>query len=67
MYLWVLEQNDAAQGFYQALGGEIVEKAKVSAPNGVAGRLVGEPVKLRVAWADVAAGTARQNGDAPRS
>lgn len=54
LYLWVLEQNDAAQGFYRTMGGEIVEKAKVSAPNGIAGRLVGEPVKLRIAWAEAA-------------
>ena len=52
LYLWVLRQNDAAQAFYQAMGGKIVEEAKVGAPNGIAGRLVGEPVKLRVAWSD---------------
>jgi ribosomal protein S18 acetylase RimI-like enzyme len=54
LYLWVLQQNDAAQAFYRAMGGEIGEEAKVSPPNGVTGRLVGEPVKLRVAWPDAA-------------
>ncbi|MBW8805041.1 MAG: GNAT family N-acetyltransferase [Catenulisporales bacterium] len=53
LYLWVLEQNDAAQHFYRAMGGNIVEKATVSDPGGVPGRLVGEPVKLRCAWPDV--------------
>lgn len=55
MYLWVLEQNDAAQAFYRALGGAIVEKAKVTAPKGSEGRLVGVPGKLRVVWTDVTA------------
>lgn len=32
MYLWVLEQNTAAQEFYRALGGTCVEKAAVSPP-----------------------------------
>ncbi|WP_433726928.1 N-acetyltransferase family protein [Actinoplanes sp. CA-051413] len=49
-YLWVLEQNVAAQGFYRALGGRCVEKAVVSPPGGVAGRLHGTPHKLRFVW-----------------
>jgi ribosomal protein S18 acetylase RimI-like enzyme len=49
-YLWVLEQNVAAQGFYRALGGRCVEKAAVSAPGGVGGRLRGSPQKLRFCW-----------------
>lgn len=57
LYLWVLEQNDAAQRFYRAMGGSIVEKGTVSDPGGVPGRLVGEPVKLRCAWPDVRAVT----------
>lgn len=60
MYLWVLEQNDAAQAFYRALGGAIVEKARVTAPKGAEGRLVGTPGKLRVVWTDVAAGVRPQ-------
>ena len=51
-YLWVLEQNTAAQDFYRALGGECVERATVSAPGGVASRLRGSPRKLRFSWGD---------------
>ncbi|EPJ42628.1 hypothetical protein STAFG_0002 [Streptomyces afghaniensis 772] len=32
MYLWVLEQNTAAQEFYRALGCTCVEKALVPPP-----------------------------------
>ena len=53
MYLWVLEQNTAAQRFYQALGGSCVEKAAVSPPGGVPGRLGGAPNGLRFSWPDV--------------
>jgi hypothetical protein len=52
MYLWVLEQNTAAQEFYRALGGTCVEKAPVSPPGGVASRLAGSPAKLRFTWPD---------------
>jgi ribosomal protein S18 acetylase RimI-like enzyme len=52
LYLWVLEQNVAAQAFYQALGGTIVERAKVPDVAGVPGRLNGSPNCLRVAWPD---------------
>jgi GNAT superfamily N-acetyltransferase len=55
MYLWVLEQNVAAQGFYAARGGEIVESALVGAPGGDPSRLNGTPAKLRIAWPDTAA------------
>lgn len=54
LYLWVLEQNVAAQSFYRALGGAFVEKAIVTTRAGVAVQLVGEPVKLRCAWPDAA-------------
>lgn len=54
MYLWVLEQNTNAQGFYAAMGGVCVEKSLVSPPGGVPDRLNGTPGKLRIAWADVA-------------
>lgn len=57
LYLWVLEQNDAAQRFYRAMGGSIVGKGVVSDPGGVPGRLAGRPVKLRCAWPDVRAVT----------
>jgi GNAT superfamily N-acetyltransferase len=52
MYLWVLEQNTAAQSFYAAFGGTYVEKAPVSPPGGVPSRLNGAPNKLRVTWSD---------------
>ena len=54
MYLWVLEQNTAAQRFYEALGGSCVEKTKVAPPGGVPDRLNGAPYKLRMAWPDAA-------------
>ena len=50
LYLWVLEQNTAAQAFYEALGGSRAERAIVDAPGGVASRLAGTPHKLRYAW-----------------
>jgi ribosomal protein S18 acetylase RimI-like enzyme len=52
VYLWVLEQNAAAQGFYQAMGGSCVEKAAVDPPGGMPARLNGTPNKLRFAWPD---------------
>ncbi|WP_329123791.1 GNAT family N-acetyltransferase [Streptomyces sp. NBC_01465] len=54
LYLWVLEQNTAAQGFYEAFGGTCSEEATVGAPGGVATRLNGTPKKLRMTWADAA-------------
>jgi GNAT superfamily N-acetyltransferase len=54
MYLWVLEQNTAAQRFYGALGGSHVETADVPAPGGVPGRLNGSPRGLRISWPDAA-------------
>lgn len=55
MYLWVLQQNVAAQGFYAARGGETVESALVGAPGGDPSRLCGTPGKLRIAWRSAAA------------
>ena len=52
MYLWVLEQNTAAQRFYRALGGTPVEKRVVPPPGGVPGRLNGSPRCLRFSWRD---------------
>src|SRR4029077_11126194 len=54
MYLWVLEQNTAAQRFYQALGGADVERGLASPPPG-ATHPGGLPGKLRIAWPDAAA------------
>jgi GNAT superfamily N-acetyltransferase len=55
IYLWVLEQNVAAQRFYRARGGACVEKALVPPPGGVPTRLNGAPAMLRVAWPDASA------------
>jgi hypothetical protein len=55
MYLWVLEQNVAAQQFYLAVGAKHVETAPVAPPGGDPARLTGEPNGLRMAWADAAA------------
>jgi len=50
LYLWVQEQNVAAQAFYDARGGKCVDRALISPPGGVASRLNGSPAKLRYAW-----------------
>jgi len=52
MYLWVLEQNVAAQAFYRRLGGQSVERALVPPPGGVPSRLNGSPSRLRMCWPD---------------
>ena len=52
LYLWVLEQNLAAQAFYRAQGGTCVERGVVPDPGGVPGRLNGSPPCLRYAWPD---------------
>ena len=54
LYLWVLEQNTAAQAFYSARGGERVERAGVPAPGGNPGWLDGTPACFRYAWRDPA-------------
>jgi GNAT superfamily N-acetyltransferase len=59
MYLWVLEQNTAAQQFYKASGGTGVEQAIVEPPGGISERLNGSPVKLRFAWPSSAQVTGR--------
>jgi len=50
LYLWVQEQNVAAQAFYEARAGTCVDRAVISPPGGVASRLNGSPVKLRYVW-----------------
>jgi hypothetical protein len=55
MYLWVLEQNAAAQQFYRACGARHVETAAVSPPGGDPSRLNGSPRKFRMAWPDATA------------
>ena len=49
IYLWVLEQNTAAQQFYQAFGGAYVEKVPLDGPPE---RINGSPNKIRIAWPD---------------
>jgi ribosomal protein S18 acetylase RimI-like enzyme len=50
LHLWVLEQNEAALLFYQALGGVRVETRPVPAPGGDPSRLTGSPNGIRIAW-----------------
>ena len=52
MYLWVLQQNTAAQRFYRASGGVCVEEAAVPPPGGDPSRLHGSPRCWRMAWPD---------------
>jgi ribosomal protein S18 acetylase RimI-like enzyme len=54
LYLWVLEQNVAAQAFYAAQGGACVERRAVPPPGGDPSRLNGAPMALRYAWPDPA-------------
>jgi ribosomal protein S18 acetylase RimI-like enzyme len=49
LYLWVLENNSAAQAFYEALGGEYAGRKESEPPGG--GMIVG----LRYAWPDPSA------------
>jgi GNAT superfamily N-acetyltransferase len=52
IYLWVLQQNTAAQQFYRAMGGTCIEKTLISPPGGVPSRLNGSPHMLRFIWPD---------------
>jgi ribosomal protein S18 acetylase RimI-like enzyme len=52
VHLWVLEQNAAAQAFYEARRGVCVDRGFAVAPGGDASRLNGKPAKLRYAWSD---------------
>jgi GNAT superfamily N-acetyltransferase len=54
MYLWVLEQNTAAQQFYYACGATRAETAPVPPPGGDPARLNGIPHGIRMVWPDVA-------------
>jgi ribosomal protein S18 acetylase RimI-like enzyme len=54
LYLWVLEQNAAAQAFYEACGGTRVDRALVLPPGGVPSRLDGSPAGLRYVWPEPA-------------
>jgi ribosomal protein S18 acetylase RimI-like enzyme len=50
LYLWVLEQNRAAQAFYEACGGTFVDRAPVPPPGGIVRRLTDSPTMLRYVW-----------------
>ncbi|WP_112239429.1 GNAT family N-acetyltransferase [Kribbella monticola] len=52
IYLWVLQQNTAAQQFYLATGAANVETAPVPPPGGDPARLNGAPDCFRMAWPD---------------
>lgn len=52
VHLWVLEQNTAAQRFYEARGGARVGRRAVRPPGGDPARLNGEPWGYRYAWRD---------------
>jgi ribosomal protein S18 acetylase RimI-like enzyme len=52
LHLWVLEQNQRAQAFYQAMGGRNVERGRVPPPGGDPARLNGTPMCFRFAWPD---------------
>jgi ribosomal protein S18 acetylase RimI-like enzyme len=52
MYLWVLEQNTAAQAFYRANGGRPAGRKPVAQPGGIPGRLNGRPMSFRYVWPD---------------
>ena len=52
LYLWVLEQNTAAQSFYAAQGGARVGRRAVQPPGGDPSRLNGAPMSFRYAWPD---------------
>jgi ribosomal protein S18 acetylase RimI-like enzyme len=54
LFLWVHEQNVAAQRFYAAMGGVSVELDLVAPPGGDPTRLNGHPTKLRYAWSNPA-------------
>jgi ribosomal protein S18 acetylase RimI-like enzyme len=52
IYLWVLEQNTAAQGFYEARGGIRGDRQAVPPPGGEPRRLNGTPACFRYYWPD---------------
>jgi ribosomal protein S18 acetylase RimI-like enzyme len=59
LFLWVLEQNTAAQAFYRSLGGRLEDSKVVRSPGNVPGRLSGTPRGVRVAWSDASVLLAR--------
>jgi ribosomal protein S18 acetylase RimI-like enzyme len=55
IWLWVLEQNEAAQAFYLSRGGVLCGHELAAPPGGDPRNLDGAPRKIRVAWSDPAA------------
>ncbi|GIJ73124.1 GNAT family N-acetyltransferase [Virgisporangium ochraceum] len=53
MFLWVLEQNTAAQRFYLACGATATGIEPVPPPGGDPSRLVGSPRCVRMVWPEV--------------
>jgi len=54
IFLWVLEQNTAAQAFYEARGGIRGDRKEVPPPGGEPRRLNGQPACFRYYWPDPA-------------
>jgi GNAT superfamily N-acetyltransferase len=52
LYLWVLEQNTAAQAFYEARGGIRADRRHVPPPGGDPANLNGTPACFRYTWPD---------------
>ena len=52
MYLWVLERNQPAQGFYVARGGTLGDVEISAAPGNDPRNLVDGTRRVRVTWAD---------------
>jgi ribosomal protein S18 acetylase RimI-like enzyme len=50
LFLWVLEQNQPAQAFYESLDGRCVERELVHLVEGDRSRLAGTPWCLRYVW-----------------
>ncbi len=53
LYLWVLEQNKAAQQFYEACGGTRGDRSHVPPPGGDPANLNGTPSCFRYSWPDL--------------
>jgi ribosomal protein S18 acetylase RimI-like enzyme len=54
IFLWVLEPNEAAQGFYVSRRGTLGDRVLATPPGGDARNLDGAPRKIRVTWPDPA-------------
>ena len=52
IFLWVLEQNQAATGFYVSRKGILRDSEPSAAPGGDSRNLHGSPRRIRVTWSD---------------